>query len=322
MRSGDLYQTKVVTSPNIHFGLGHRKETDIIRITWTNGVPQNIFQPNVDQAVVEAQTLKGSCPFLYAWNGSEYDFVTDITWRSALGMPLGIMGENTTYGFAAASDDYIKIPGELLKPKDGKYSLQVTSELWETIYMDKIRLAVADHPDSIDIFVPEQFTPPPFPGYKLYQVGNKIAPVSAIDHDGNNVLSYIEKDDDIYLPGFNSDKYQGTTEMHSLTLDPGKIGMGKNLKVFMKGWVFPTDASINFALSQGNSINVSWPVIQVINKKGEWETVVKNFGFPMGKDKTVILDLSDIFLTKDHRIRIVTNMEIYWELYFLFRWRF
>ena len=316
MRSGDLYQTKVVTKPGVHFGLGIRKNADIIRITWTNGVPQNIFRPGVDQALIEAQTLKGSCPFLYTWNGSEYEFVKDITWRSALGMPLGIMGENTAYGFAAASDDYIKIPANALKVKDGKYLMQVTSELWETIYMDKISLAVADHPDSVDVFVPEQFTPPPFPGYDLHQVSEKILPVSAIDDNGINVLSYINKDDDVYLPGFNSDKYQGITEMHSLTLDPGKAANSKQLMLYMKGWVFPTDASINVALSQTDALSSMWPVIQVKNKKGEWQNVLENFGFPMGKDKTVIVDLSGKFLSDDHHVRIVTNMEIYWDYIF------
>lgn len=316
MRSGDLYQTKVVTKPGIHFGLGHRKNADIIRITWTNGVPQNIFQPGVDQALIEAQTLKGSCPFLYTWNGKEYEFVKDITWRSALGMPLGIMGENAAYGFAAASDDYIKIPTGKLQPKDGKYLMQVTAELWETIYMDKIRLAVADHPDSVDVYVPEQFTPPPFPGYDLHQVSKKILPVSAVDDHGNDVRSFIEKDDDVYLPGFNSDKYQGMTEMHSLTLDPGKDVKADQLKLYMKGWVFPTDASINVALSQTETMSSMWPVIQVKNKKGEWQSVLENFGFPMGKDKTVIVDLSNKFLTNDHRVRIVTNMEIYWDYIF------
>lgn len=316
MRSGDLYQTKVVTKPGVHFGLGHRKNADIIRITWTNGVPQNIFRPGVDQALIEAQTLKGSCPFLYTWNGSEYEFVKDITWRSALGMPLGIMGENTAYGFAAASDDYIKIPREALEEKDGKYLMQVTSELWETIYMDKIRLAVADHPDSVYVFVPEQFTPPPFPGYDLHQVRNKVMPVAAVDGKGNDVLSYISKEDDVYLPGFNADKYQGITEMHSLTLDPGEAGNSSILKLYMKGWIFPTDASINVALSQTDALSSMWPLIQVKNKKGEWQNVLENFGFPMGKDKTVIVDLSGKFLSNDHRVRIVTNMEIYWDYIF------
>lgn len=36
----------------------------------------------------------------------------------------------------------------------------------------------------------------------------------------------------------------------------------------------------------------------------------------MGKDKTVIADLSGKFPTSDHRIRIRTNMEIYWDQIF------
>ena len=158
MRAGDLYQTMVVSDPNVHFGMGNHSQADIIRITWTNGVPQNIFKPGSDQALIEAQTLKGSCPFLYTWDGDEYIFVKDILWRSALGMPLGIMGGNTAYAFADASDDYIKIPGEVLKPKKGKYSIQVTSELWETIYLDKIQLVAVDHPGTTNIFVEEQFS--------------------------------------------------------------------------------------------------------------------------------------------------------------------
>ena len=111
MRAGDLYQSMVVTDPNIYFGLGNRSKADIIRITWTNGVPQNILLPDSDQALIESQTLKGSCPFLYTWNGKEFEFVKDITWRSALGMPLGIMGGTTQYAFSAASDDYITPKG-------------------------------------------------------------------------------------------------------------------------------------------------------------------------------------------------------------------
>jgi hypothetical protein len=315
MRSGDLYQSMVVTEPGVHFGMGNRTKADVIRITWTNGVPQNIFMPGADQALIEAQTLKGSCPFLYTWNGKEYVFVKDIIWRSALGMPLGIMGGTTQYGFADASDDYIRIPGEMLQPKDGKYSIQVTSELWETIYMDQIQLVAVDHPDSVDIYVPEQFTPPPFPGCKIYQVNKKHFPVSAVDTEGNDVLALVTEKDDQYVAGFTPYKYQGITEMHELVLDPGKSGKAKNLFLFLNGWIFPSDASINVAMSQNNSLKVIAPEIQVVNKKGDWETV-SNLGFPMGKDKMVIADLSGKFLSADHRIKIRSNMEVYWDQIF------
>jgi tetratricopeptide (TPR) repeat protein len=316
VRSGDLYQSMVVTDPNVYFGLGNRSKAETIRITWTNGVPQNIFSPGTDQALIEAQTLKGSCPFLFTWNGNAFVFVKDVMWRSALGMPLGIMGGNTAYAFPDASDDYIKIPGDLLKPKDGLYSIQLTSELWETMYYDKIELIAVDHPDSVDVFVPEQFSPPPFPGNKQFQVKEKHLPVTATDSQGNNVLPFISAKDDKYLADFKPDKYQGVTEMHDLILDPGKAGNGKNLCLFLNGWIFPTDASINVALSQSHNLKVISPYLQVINRKGEWETVIDNLGFPMGKDKTVIADLSGKFLSADHKIRIRTNMEIYWDQIF------
>ena len=316
IRSGDLYQTTVVTDPNIHFGIGNHLQADVIRITWTNGVPQNIFFPGSDQSLIEAQTLKGSCPFLYTWNGDEYVFVKDILWRSALGMPLGIMGGATAYAFPDASDDYIKIPGEFLKPKNEIYSFQVTSELWEAIYFDKLELVAVDHPDSVDIFVPEQFSPPPFPGCKVYPVAKKYLPISATDSQGNDVLSFISEKDDRYLSGFKPDKYQGVTEMHDLILDPGELDQTGNLFLFLSGWIFPTDASINVAISQSDKLKVTPPFIQVINKNGKWETVIDNLGFPMGKDKTVIADLSGKILSDDHRIRIRTNMDIYWDQIF------
>lgn len=316
MRAGDLYQTMVVTYPEIVLGLGSRPQADVIRITWTNGVPQNIFFPETDQSLIEAQTLKGSCPFLYTWDGNKYTFAKDILWRSALGMPLGIMGGTTAYAFADASDDYIKIPGSLLKSKDGRYNIRVTSELWETIYFDKLQMVAVDHPDSIDIYVPEQFTPPPFPGMKIYRVGTKHFPVSAIDGEGNDVLSYITKTDDHYLADFNQGKYQGITEIHDLILDPGKLADNGKLWIFLYGWIFPTDASINVALSQSHDLKAIQPYIQVRDKSGNWVTVVDNMGFPMGKDKMVIADLSGKFLSADHHIRIRTNMQIYWDQVF------
>ena len=316
IRAGDLYQTTVVTDPDVHFGISQRTFTDVIRITWTNGVPQNIFFPETDQSLIEAQTLKGSCPFLYTWDGNSYTFAKDVLWRSGLGMPMGIMGGSAVYAFPDASDDYIKIPGELLKPGNGTYSIQVTSELWETIYLDKVLLVAVDHPGSVDIFVPEQFSPPPFPGFDVYAIKTRITPVKATDSEGNNVLPLIADKDDNYYHGHLADRYQGITEMKDLVIDPGSAGLNDSLCLFMNGWIFPTDASINVALSQTDRIKVAPPVIQVINKKGEWETVISDIGFPMGKDKTVIADLSGKFLSADHRVRIRTNMDIYWDYIF------
>ncbi len=316
IRADDLYQMKVVTEPSIQFGLANRETADVVRILWTNGTPQNIFSPRSDQDLIEEQQLKGSCPFLYTWNGTEYVFVKDIMWRSALGMPLGIMGGTTEYAFADASKEYLKIPGEYLKPRDGKYSLQVTEELWETIYFDEAELVVLDHPDSIEVFVDEKFSPPPYPEYRVYSVSQKQFPVSAKDGKGNDMLEYILEKDNNYISNFIKSEYQGITDKRELILDPGSLSQTHNLQLFMNGWIFPTDASINKAISQSEKTKLIHPYLQVVNKKGEWETVIENLGFPEGKNKTIIADLSGKYLSDDHRIRICTNMEIYWDYVF------
>ncbi|MFO7671944.1 MAG: FG-GAP-like repeat-containing protein [Bacteroidales bacterium] len=319
LRAGNHYQMQVVNSPNVYFGLAGRSDVDVVRILWTNGTSQNIFAPDINQNLVEEQQLKGSCPFLYTWNGEAYEFIKDVMWRSALGMPMGIMGKEQSYAFADASEDYHRIPGEMLKQKGGKYTIQFTEELWETIYLDQVQLLVLDHPDSCEVFVDEQFVPPPYPPLAIHAVTRKIQPVSATDGSGNDLLELLLEKDDRYLPLPENKRYQGITGTSTLVIDPGQHTPTGNLSLFLSGWIFPTDASINMALSQGENEQVMPPCLQVINRKGEWETVIENIGFPQGKNKTVIVPLEGVFLSDDHRIRIITNMEIHWDQVFFAR---
>ena len=317
VRAGNLYQSAVVTSPEVLFGLGFRTKADVIRILWTNGVPQNIFFPHTDQDLVEQQELKGSCPFLYTWDGKRFTFVKDIMWRSALGMPLGIMGEDKTtkYASSAPSVDYIKIPGDMLRPRNNKYELRITDELWETIYFDKVRLITVDHPDSVEIFVDERFMPSPLPGYRLYQVTEKRFPAAANDGYGEDVLPLITKKDDRYVATMEPTQYQGITKMHDLILTLGPVDRNKKLVLFLNGWIFPSDASINAALAQSGKIKLVSPYLQVLDRSGQWVTIDRNLSFPMGKDKTIVTDLTGKIppAASPVRLRIRTNMEIYWD---------
>jgi len=104
--------------------------------------------------------------------------------------------------------------------------------------------------------------------------------------------------------------------MQDLILNLGEFDDSENIYLFFQGWIFPTDASINFALSQSQALKVISPYLQVADKSGKWITVIENIGFPMGKDKTVVADLTGKFLSSDHRVRIKTNMEIYWDRIF------
>ncbi len=316
VRAGDLYQMRMITEPGTHFGLGHRDKADVVRIIWTNGVPQNIFSPGSDQDLIETQELKGSCPFLYTWNGSEYVFVKDMMWRSALGMPLGILGGDKVYAFPNASVEYLKIPGEQLQEKNGKYSIQITEELWETIYMDEVKLIALDHPVEFEIYVDEKFIGPPYSELKVYKVKDHQIPIAAIDGKGNDLRERIKEKDFQYISNVHHEKFQGVIKMKDLILDLGDIPSTENLHLFLNGWIFPTDASINVAISQSELLKIKMPSLEVINEKGEWEEAISNIGFPSGKNKTVIVDLSNKFLTDQRKVRITTNMEIYWDYIF------
>ena len=314
LKVGDLYQMKTVTSPSTEFGIGARSKPEAVRIIWPNGAPQTIVNPGKTNRLIELDKLKGSCPFLFTWNGRNYEFVKDMLWRSALGMPLAIHGKDTAYAFSDASQEYLLIPGEKLKPRDGKYSLKITEELWEAVYFDKAGLTAVDHPDSVNIFADERFVPPPFPGKKVYQVSNEQLPVSATDGKGTNLLPQLSKYDFQYASNFTLRKFQGLATDHDLILDLGPKAQADSLYLFMRGWIFPGDASINTAMAQSDKYRQHPPELQVIDAKGNWKTVIPGIGFPMGRDKMVVVNLTGKFLSKtDRRVRIRTNMQIYWD---------
>ena len=317
VKAGELYQSCYVDQPIVHFGLGDRDSADVVRIVWSNGVPQNHFKPEMNQTIVETQVLKGSCPYLFGWSGNKYDFITDVLWPSALGMPLGIMAGEPMYAFPNSTDEYLKVPGEKLEIKDGRYSLKFTTELWETPYLDNIKLVAIDHPDDVNVFINETFIPPPYPPSRIYSFTEKYLPVVAMDDKGNDLLEKVSKQDNEHVANLYPEMFQGVTELHDLTLTFNNLSDSDSLFLFLQGWLFPTDASINVNLSQSSKLKSIFPFLQVPDKNGNWVTVVDNMGFPKGKNKTMIIDLTDKFISDEYRIRIRTNMQIYWDHIFI-----
>jgi len=315
VKAGALYQMRVMNEPVEHFGLGLQDSANVVRVVWSNGVPQNNIGPEPNQSLVENQVLKGSCPWLYAWNGEEYEFVTDVLWASALGMPLGIMGgeRDYAYAFSNSTDEYLKIPGSALQPKNGMYSLQFTDELWETPYVDQVKLLVVDHPADMEIYVDEEFVPPPFPEFRVYGVQKKQYPIAVSDERGNDLREDILEMDGRYISNLTPARYQGIMEMHDLVLDLGDIAQADSVYLFFQGWVFPTDASINVAMAQSEDQQSISPYLQVIDANGNWKTALPGLGFPKGKNKTMIIALDAQQLQYDTKIRLRTNMQIYWD---------
>ena len=306
----DLYQVKYATEPVSHFGLGSAARADVLRVVWTNGVPQNVIKPEANQRIVEKQVLKGSCPFLYVYDGEEYRFVTDLLWRGPLGMitSIGSVAPDQTA-------DFVKIP-DIIAPKDGVYSLQITEELWETAYFDQVKLIAVDRPAGTEIFVDERYTLPPYPPFKIYTVEEMRQPRSAFDHLGNDVSDALREFDYRYAIEHEPGEYQGIVSPHAIILNLGDVPDGETVTLFLTGWIFPTDTSINVSLFQNPRINPVFPYLQVRDAEGKWKTVVDIVGLPAGKNKTIAIDLTGKFLSADRQVKIATEMQIYWDAAF------
>ena len=117
------------------------------------------FALKADQEVLTEQRLKGSCPFLFAWNGTRDGFVKDtVPWGSAIGLRII---DSVGSPKIAATEEWYKIGRDQLVPHDGFYDLRITGELWETYYYDYLHLMIVDHPAGTEVFTDERFVVPP-----------------------------------------------------------------------------------------------------------------------------------------------------------------
>jgi Tfp pilus assembly protein PilF len=311
IRSGLLTQKLPITGPQLHFGLGTHTQSDVARILWPNGSVRAEFALKADQEVLTEQRLKGSCPFLFAWNGKEMSFVKDaVPWGSAIGLRINSLGTSSI----AATEEWYKIRGDQLVPRNGFYDLRITGELWETYYYDSLSLMVVDHPAGTDIFTDERFVVPPAK-LAITTVAAPQAIARATDDKGNDDSQTLSELDGKYLDNFGRGQYQGVTRDHYVEIDLGdNIPTASPLYLIAKGWLHPSDSSINVAISQGQHEQPKPLSLEVEDEHGEWHVVKPNLGFPAGRNKICLIDLTGVFRPgAPHRVRLSTNLEIYWD---------
>jgi len=311
IRSGLLVQKQPITGPLLHFGLGEQTSADVIRVVWPNGTVRADFEVKADQEVVTEQRLKGSCPFLFAYNGKQVEFVKDaVPWSSAIGLRINTIGTARV----EATEEWYKISRDQLVPHDGYYDLRITAELWETYYYDHLSLMVVDHPENTDVFVDERFV---IPAAKL-EVTTVSTPhriVRAIDDKGQDVTSVVNSLDGNYLGTFERGKYQGVARDHYVELDLGADAPSSGpLWLIANGWMHPTDSSINVAISEGQEEQAKPLSLEIPDGRGGWQIVRANMGFPAGRKKICLFDLADVFKPGiPRRLRLRTNLEVYWD---------
>ena len=323
MRSGSLAQKLETYSAfpapapaDVVFGLGKRTVVDAVRVLWPAGIVQAETElgtgtPNKTALAVSLTELDrkpSSCPYLYVWNGERFEFLTDFLGGGEMGH-LDAPGIYNT----PDPDEYVRIDGDLLKPRNGRYELRVTNELEEALFLDHLKLIAVAHPRDVDVYPNEGLTVPP-PRFKLHTTRNAQPPLSAVDEHGHDVLARITHLDRQYPDDFKLHQIRGYADEHTLTLQLDKQ-TGRTL-LLLTGWTDYAWSSDNLAAFQsGKSLQL--PALQVKDKRGNWQTVIENIGIPVGRPQTIVVDLTGKFLSPNREvrpeIRIVTNMRIYWD---------
>ncbi|MCP4202199.1 MAG: tetratricopeptide repeat protein [bacterium] len=313
LRQGAFRVSRVVSTLPIEIGIGQRDALDAVRVVWTNGIVDNQIDPALNGGVVtvvEKNVATGSCPFLYAWDGERFRFVTDVLGNSPVG--LSIM---RGVPLDADPDELVWIgPESELEPRDGAFILQVTEEMREVLYLDQARLVAVDHDRDVEVHSIDKLMPAPFPPSELHALTGLRTAVSALGSDGVDRTSELAELDGVFAPSGVPlpPPWRGTTRPLALDLDFGNLDTERPLVLALTGWLQYGDASTNIALSQGSPAKVIPPRLEAETASG-WRSLDVIVGMPAGKTKTILVDLEGKLPPGSRRLRLATSFEIRWD---------
>jgi tetratricopeptide (TPR) repeat protein len=302
-------------STDIVVGLGDAKEADIVRMTWPTGVLQDEINVAGDrqQNFTEMDRRGSSCPTLFLWNGERYELVADMLGAGVVGHWIG-PGQRDV----PRPVEWIKIDRNAIREKDGKLSFRFMEPLEEAVYLDQVRVLAVDHPAGLEVYPNEYFaSSPPYPEFKVVVSEFKDArpPAGAWDDHGHNVLPDLLAHR--YFGDFGLTQFQGFAKLHTLTLDLGEAYRGGSLWLLLHGEVEYFSANSMYAASQAGVQAIS-PYVEALvgndkDAEGKWVRVIDDMGFPAGGPRTMTADLTGKLPPGTQKIRITTNLQIYWD---------
>jgi tetratricopeptide (TPR) repeat protein len=295
-------------SPYLTIGLGQAKEADVVRMLWPTGVLQDEIEvaANKVQKFLEIDRRGSSCPTLFVWDGTQYELVGDMLGAGVVGHWVGPKERNI-----ARPTEYIKLDRNTIREKDGKLSLRFMEPLEESVYLDQVQLLAVDHPADLDVYPNEYFASnPPYPPFKVVFSRDSLPPAGAWDEHGHNVLPDLLAHR--YFGDFKVLSFAGFTEPHILELDLGERYRGGPLWLLMHGEIEYFTATSLYAADQAH-LQPFAPYVEAQDANGKWVRVIDDLGFPAGGARTMTADLTGKLPKDTRRIRLTTNLQIYWD---------
>ena len=311
-------------STDIVVGLGDSKDADIVRMLWPTGVLEDEINVAGDkqQNFLEIDRRGSSCPTLFVWNGSRYQFVADMLGAGVVGHWVG-PGQRDV----PRPVEFIKLDRMMIRQKENQNPLSISAKkdamghstlsfrfmepLEEAVYLDQVRLLAVDHPADVEVYPNEYFASnPPYPPFKVVLSRAPHPPSGAWDEHGHDVLPNLLAHR--FFGDFALTQFAGFAQPHSLTLDLGEPYRGGPLWLLMHGEIEYFTANSMYAASQAKLEPIA-PYVEVMDAQGIWKRVIDDMGFPAGGPRTMTADLTGKLPPGTQKLRITTNLQIYWD---------
>ena len=295
---------------NLTVGLGSATHADIVRMLWPTGVLQDEINlaGGSTHSITELDRKGSSCPLLFSWNGKSFQFISDMLGAGILGHWIAPDTRNVSN-----PEEYLKVDGSAVQAKNGWLQFRLLEPMEELDYLNRVRLLAVDRPAAVEVYPSFHFAMnPPFPAFKVIAARGAHLPAGAWDGQHHDVLPLLAKADHRFVKGFTPLPYEGFSKLHYLELDIGAWNPHNPLQLLLDGLTDYFSASSLYAAWQARLKPIS-PYVEALDSSGRWRRVINDIGFPAGLERTMTADLTGKLPPGARRIRIVTNLNIYWD---------
>ncbi len=314
LAAGRWRAIRTETQLPFEIGTGKHEKVELLKTRWFDLATTAVDVPVQAQPLplVELMLPTGSCPYLYAWDGARFAFVTDVLGASPMGLPA-----NEQHYIDADPEEYLALGNDQRFPaKDGYYEVRITSELREVLYLDQARLAVVDHPTGTLIHpTSKMHAAKPFPPHELWTLRARATLRQATRSDGLDITeNLVATDGRMVSPvRLREPQLRGLAEPFSVTMDFGPLPAKEPLVLALCGWLRFGGGMANIGASLDPSLPFPFPTLEAELPDGSWIPISVDVGTPVGKTKTILVDLENKLPPRARRLRLTTAFEIHWD---------
>jgi tetratricopeptide (TPR) repeat protein len=319
LTSGNWRALRTVHALPVEIGVGRRDKIDSLNVRWFDTMSTDVDTPvrrGEAIALVELVRPTGSCPYLYRWDGERFVFVTDLLGGAPVGLPAA-----EGHLIEADPDEIVRVGSEVeFRPRDGYYTIQITEELREVLYLDTATLLAVDHPPGAEVHPTDKLVPGrPFAPTGLITLHRRIPLRRAVDFAGTDVTAALQQEDRTMVSPLKlrPPQQRGHAEPHGVTLDFGPLDPRRPLALALTGWLRFGGGMANIAASRDPDIPFPFPKLEAETATG-WVALDLTAGSPCGKTKTIVIDLEGKLPAGTRRLRLGAGFEIHWDRIALF----